>query len=151
MSKTNVPFKDSALVGGTGGAPFRVVSPDGEPAVGVRYRLGQWDGQDVIAKIEGVFWRQKESGPLEYVLAREGYALGAIQVDGGEFVYAVRLAFMRIDGNRLDAKDSYISQWIGSPSGKDPTTLNGKGAPVIGFHGRAAAIVDAVGLVFAAQ
>ena len=50
---------------------------------------------------------------------------------------------------RLDAKDSHVCEWIGSPSGKAPRTLNGNGAPVIGFHGRAMAIVDAVGLVFA--
>ena len=74
MTKTDVPFKDSPLVGGKGGVPFRVVSPKGQPVVGVRYRLGPWSGQEVVAKIEGVFQRTKEPGPWKYVLAREGYA-----------------------------------------------------------------------------
>ncbi len=102
-----------------------------------------------VGKIESVSQRTKTPGPWEHVFAREGYALGAIQVDADKFVHAVRLAFMRIDGDRLDAKDSYVSEWIGSPSGAQPETLNGNGAPVMGFHGRAMAIVDAVGLVFA--
>ncbi len=149
LGKTKVPFKDSPLVGVPVGRPFRAVSRDGQPVVGVRYRLGQWRRKDAVAKIEGVFKREKEPGQWEYVLAREGYALGAIQVDAGDFVFAVRLAFMRIDGKRLDTKDSYVSQWIGTPSGEEPKTLKGNGAPAIGFHGHSMAVVSAVGLVFA--
>jgi hypothetical protein len=146
--RTNGLANDSRLVGGTGGVPFRAVTPDRQPVVGIRYRLGSWAGQESVGKIEGVSQRTKTPGPWEHVFAREGYALGAIQVDADKFVHAVRLAFMRIDGDRLDAKDSYVSEWIGSPSGAQPETINGNGAPVIGFHGRAMAIVDAVGLVF---
>jgi hypothetical protein len=146
--RTNGLSSDSRLVGGTGGVPFRAVTPDRQPVVGIRYRLGSWAGQESVGKIEGVSQRTKTPGPWEHVFAREGYALGAIQVDADKFVHAVRLAFMRIDGDRLDAKDSYVSEWIGSPSGAQPETINGNGAPVIGFHGRAMAIVDAVGLVF---
>ena len=59
---------------------------------------------------------------------------------------------MRIspDG-RLDPSDRYTSQWIGSPTGRPPTTLGSTGAMVVGIGGRRAAILDAVGLILRGQ
>ena len=55
---------------------------------------------------------------------------------------------MRIDAQgRLDPKDSYQSEWLGTPSGKPTQTLSGNGSKVIGIHGRKAAVLDAVGLI----
>ena len=85
------------------------------------------------------------------MFAKDGYAVGAIQVDGADFVNAVRVAFMRIEGDRLNPKDTYISDWIGKLTGRDPVTINGNGAIVVGVHGRRGAILNAVGLVCKAE
>ena len=72
-----------------------------------------------------------------------------IQVEEGNFVSAVRIAFMRIEGDRLKTSDTYLSEWIGTPtSGAKSKTLNAQGARILGIYGRQTAMVDAVGLVF---
>jgi hypothetical protein len=82
------------------------------------------------------------------IAARDGYAVGAIQVDGDQFVNAIRIAFMRIENDRLNTKDKYISDWIGVPQGSQPETISCAGSPVVGIFGRGTAVVDAIGLVF---
>ena len=140
---------DPGLAGGTGGQPFRAASPDGQPVIGFRHTLGSWAGQQAIGKLEPLFTRQSSPGTGEALLARDGYAVGAIEVDAGQFVHAVRVVFMRITPEgRLDPDDTYTSDWLGHPAGNTPKTLGGTGEKVIGVRGRGAAVLDAVGLVF---
>ncbi len=98
-------------------------------------------------RYDPLFEERQSNGPFQAVVAREGYALGAIQVDADSEVRAVRLAFMRIDGDRLDPKDSYTSEWIGTRTDGKPKTLNGKGARVLGFFGRRTVSIQALGLL----
>lgn len=119
--------------------------------IGVRYRLGSWAGKDAVQSFDPIFERSRPQARHGELYAKDGYAVGAIQVDGDEYVYAIHIAFMRIEGGRLDQKDSYVSEWIGVPTGLSPKTLNGNGAFVVGVHGRGAMILDAVGLVFKAE
>jgi hypothetical protein len=81
-------------------------------------------------------------------MAREGYVVGGLVVDAKEFVFALKVIFVRQkpDGT-IDPKDSYQSDWIGSPSGGPTKTLDAKGAKVIGIHGRRTAVIGAIGLV----
>jgi hypothetical protein len=53
---------------------------------------------------------------------------------------------MRIDGTRLNPKDSYESEWIGSQLGPE-IRLGGDGRQVVGILGRAGQVIDALGLV----
>ena len=66
-----------------------------------------------------------------------------------QYVFAVKPIFMKLrpDG-KLDAADRYEGDWLGEPSGKPTQTIDGQGAKVIGIHGRGAAMLDAIGLVF---
>jgi hypothetical protein len=134
------------MLGGAGGSPFSRTSPNGAPVVGVRYRMGNWGGRERVGQLEPLF--AAGAAREQEIVAREGYALGALQVDAGEFVDAVALVFMRLtpDG-RLDPGDSYTSEWIGTPTGSDLRTLGDGSAKVIGIAGRGAAVLDAVGLV----
>ena len=83
------------------------------------------------------------------VIAKAGYAVGALKIDAPQYVSAVQIVFYRvkIDG-QLDPSDAYTSEWLGKPSGKDAPTLNGAGKKTIGVFGRRGAVIDAVGLVF---
>ena len=136
------------LVGGTGGGPFRITHPAGLPVIGVRWRPGKWAGRDLIGRLEPLYSEETARG-WQTVIARKGYAVGAIQVDGDEFVNAVRIAFMRIEGDRLMTSDTYVSEWIGKPTpDAQLKTLNGHGARILGIYGRQTIIVDAIGLVF---
>lgn len=139
--------EDTVIVGGPGGGPFQRVDPRGLPVVGVRCRLGNRAGKPTVDSIDPIYNRINRNPFPVTVMAREGYALGAIQVDADDQVRAVRLAFMKIDGDKLDTTDSYVSDWIGTPTGAEPVVLNGNGKPILGFCGRRAATIDAVGIV----
>ena len=141
--------KDTELVGGTGGGLFRSVSPSGEPVVGLTHRMGSWDGEAAISDLQPMFGSGATSGFLGGGRgAREGYGLGALEVDAATYVSAVRPIYMRIkpDG-QLDPADTYQGEWIGTPTGRATKTLRGGQSKVIGICGRRAAVLDAVGLV----
>lgn len=146
VARPGTPGRPTETLGGAGGSPFSRTSPNGAPVVGVRYRLGSWGGQERVGQLEPLF--TTVAAQDDVILARDGYALGALQVDADEYVDAVALVFMRLtpDG-RLDPGDSYTSEWIGTPTGSDPRTLGDGSAKVIGIAGRGAAVLDAVGLV----
>ena len=148
--ETTLAGRPGPIVGGAGGFPYQSVSEIGQPLLGVIWFPGEWDGTKALARLESVFDRTAPL-PDDSALAPEGYAVGAVEVDAGEFVHAVRLLFWRLrpDGS-LDPADSRTSNWLGVPTGQEPRRLSGDGAPVIGLHGRAGAVLDAVGLVFAA-
>jgi len=140
---------DARLAGGSGGMPFRLTDPQGRPVIGVRYRLGSWRGQEMVARLEPLFGGEPNMPGFTSIHARQGYAVGGLRVDAGEFVNAVEVIFMRVQGDRLDPKDWYKSDPIGAPGGNRPQTLGGTGAMVLGIQGRQTVILDAVGLVLA--
>ena len=60
----------------------------------------------------------------------------------------MQIVFMRIGSDaRLDPSDRYTSKWLGFPTGKEPKTVGGTGAVVLGVQGRGTAVVDALGLI----
>lgn len=136
----------TATVGGTGGIPFETVDPDGREVIGVRFRMGEWGGAARVASLAPLFEPASPGRDESVQLARDGYALGALDVSGAGYVDAVRPVFMKVGTDGLDSTDSYEGDWIGTP-GDSVTRLTGDGAKVTGFHGRGAAVLDAVGLV----
>ena len=51
---------------------------------------------------------------------------------------AGKITFMKVvDGNKLDPKDSYDSEYVGSDEKKALTKLGGDGTPVVGITGKA--------------
>jgi hypothetical protein len=140
----------TALVGGSGGGPFRMASETGTAVVGFRWRMGSWAGQAALGNFEPLFDRGAPPGNDQVVLAREGYAVGALEIEAPQFVQAVRIVFMRLqDDGRLDTSDSYTSDWIGARGQAAVARLEGEGVRVIGICGRRAAVLDALGLVLA--
>jgi hypothetical protein len=109
--------------------------------------MGNWGGRERVGSLEPLFANGAAAG-RDVIVARDGYALGALQVDADQYVDAVALVFMRVssDGD-LDPADNYTSEWIGSPTGNATRTLGGDGTRVIGICGRGAAVLDSVGLV----
>jgi len=82
-------------------------------------------------------------------MAKEGYAVGGMKIDAPKYVSAVQVVFYLLkDNGQLDPNDSYTSDWLGTPSGKEVPVIEGAGKQVIGIHGRRGAVLDALGLVF---
>lgn len=138
--------QDTELVGGDEGWPFR--HEDQKLLLGIRYGLGGWAGEKTVGRIEPVFDRKAAGDGESAVVARVGYAVGALKVDAQRFVNAMQIVFMRrTPAGRLDPSDSYTSDWIGFPTGRPPKTVGAADAIVVGVYGRHGAILNAVGLV----
>lgn len=139
--------EDTPLAGGKGGVPFRTRDAEGRIVLGFRIAVGSWAGKPALRTLEPLYARSTAVRDGE-VLARDGYAVGGLNVATGAYVQGVQVIFMRVKSDgRLDAADSYASEWLGEQSQQPATMLDGGGAPVLGIHGRRAAVVDAVGLV----
>ncbi len=137
---------DSELLGGGGGGPFRTVSPQGQPIVAVQFGLENWAGKQRVGRLVPLFERPR-AAEGNTIVAPEGYVVGAIDVDAGDLVDAVRLVFMRLqEDGTLDPRDAQSSDWIGTPDETNVRTISGNGRLPIGFHGRGAAVLDAIGL-----
>jgi len=126
------------------------VNGEGKAVLGFSYRMGAWGDQEAVAALDPIWDRNAAPAGGQAVLAKEGYAVGGLRVDGKDLVYAVKVVFLRVkpDG-ALDKTDSYSSEWIGKPTGQAPKTVGGTGSKVVGVHGRRGAVLDAVGLVLA--
>ena len=136
----------TTLLGGTGGNSFVHENDEPAPVLGLQFELGSWAGKEVVKTLTPIF-DSSASTATSTVMAKPGYALGGLIVDADRFVTAVRVLFLRVDGDKLDPNDSYESAWIGRPTGKPTSKLAGTGARVLGICGRQGVILDAVGLV----
>lgn len=136
------------LVGGDEpGGDFDARLSEGS-VTGVRFRTGRWRDESGIMRIEPTNGTGSSDGESQ-VVARSGYALGGINVDrDGKSLRAIQLVFMRVrpDG-RLDAGDSYLSDWIGQPTGT-MLPLRCAGGRMIGFYGRKGILIRSIGLIF---
>ena len=140
----------SGLVGGyaDGGEYQSVVT--GGPVTIVTYRTGSWGNKPGFGDIRCL---PPETTVVEdyAVVARDGYAMGGIRVDGqgDEFFHAMQIVFMKLraDG-RLDTKDTYNSDWIGTPTGKT-AMLASDGPAVAGVYGRRGLLLHSIGLILA--
>ena len=140
--------KDTEIAGdAAGGLPQRYVEPGGL-LLGLEWRGGEWDGEKCFGGLVPVFKRDQPVTIPARVVAKEGYAVGAVHVQSARFVNAIRLIFYRVkpDG-MLDQADSYESDWFGTPGDKAPKVLSSDGKPVIGIKCQQGAILNGLGLV----
>lgn len=135
-------------IGAAGGFAFESIDGQKRPVIGFHSSFGQWAGKQWIRQMEPFYEDEPALPNSDRVMAKPGYAVGGLLLDTPEFVNAYAVIFMRVTGDgKLDPADSYTSDWIGPKSDKAPQPLNGQGKAVIGVHGRAGAILNAVGLV----
>ena len=128
---------------------------EGGLLVGLEVGLGKFFDIDVTQAIRAVYRSgEKDSlGPqrgtqltrVTKLVAKPGYAIGAMTVKSGANADGLSVTFMRIKGAALDPNDSYESEWVGDtrPGGK--TLLTGGGKPIFGIVVKATA-KDVTGL-----
>jgi tetratricopeptide (TPR) repeat protein len=147
------------MAGGTAGSPFEVVPKDPSFLNGFTVWAGLWNNRMVIRGLQPIFLSATGasdgpgcghcSGPSMRIVAKKGYAVAGIvakKTEGEILLHGLKIVFMRIDGSRLDPKDSYESDWLGGQGGQD-IRLGSDGRPIIGIFGRAGQAIDALGLV----
>jgi hypothetical protein len=133
-------------VGGTGGVAFKKVDSQGRPVIGVQFILRSWEGRKYVGQLTPLFDRSRATRQ-NTIFSKEGYALGAIHVWASEFVDGIKLEFMKLnDDTSLQLSDSYKADTIGSATTSTAKIITSDGRLVVGFHGRRAAVMDAIGL-----
>ncbi|MGH7138657.1 MAG: LamG-like jellyroll fold domain-containing protein [Pirellulales bacterium] len=139
--------RETRFAGGSGGLPKRLVQP-GALLRGVEFKLGKWNGATCIEDLAPLFTFIRPRLLPGGVVADDGFAVGAINVDTQYGVNAFQLVYMRVraDG-RLDPNEWEVSEWIGNHSQKTYQALSGFGVPIIGLHLRKGIILDAIALV----
>jgi uncharacterized protein YtpQ (UPF0354 family) len=135
----------STLAGSERLPAYRDIAPPGGWLVGLRVTQGSnWNG--AIRAIEPIYQvgRNYQLGQRHglpggvsqtELLAREGYAIGAVTVRAGLVMNALKVEFQRVNGNRLDVNDAYESDWVGSEGGRLYEPLRSEGTPMVGISG----------------
>ncbi len=139
---------------------FREVTPERGVLVGFRVGYVEIFGGPKVAMVEPIFQvgsryipgkrHGKPIRPVQSVVAKPGYAVGAIHTRTGLTVDAFQVEFMRFKDGQLDPDDSYMTNWLGDPRGGSPRYSSAEGKLVVGIHGRSnGREINALGLLVA--
>jgi serine/threonine protein kinase/WD40 repeat protein len=148
----------SALLGG-GSKEFYDIPSMGALLVGLEVGIGEWAKRDVVHSFQSHFLCRKGSlsgtrwgkpqGRVVRLEAKPGYAIGKLTVRSGLGLDGLSVTFMKIDGQRLNAADSYDSNWVGGKGGNE-RILGGDGTPIVGIYGKINGqtdVTDALGVI----
>lgn len=141
---------------------FTEMAPEKGVLVGFDVGMSTFVNREVVGTLRPVFrvGRQEMFGEIHgteskrtvNVVAKDGYAVGAISVKPGIGIDGFSLTFMKIAGDKLDPNDSYTSDWIGYKGVGKPTTQDGGGKPVVGIIGKVTKMTSknatGIGLIF---
>jgi hypothetical protein len=133
---------------GTGKEPYEDVPKGGALLVGVEVTYGKFGASRTVKTVRPIFQtpdgrvagttRGVPGEDLVRVVARPGFAVGAVTIKAGLGVDGMSVTFMEIQGGRLGPDRSYDSEWLGGMGGGEKTKLAGSGAPVVGIFGKVA-------------
>ncbi|MHC4111922.1 MAG: hypothetical protein ACYSUY_12675 [Planctomycetota bacterium] len=141
-----VSYDLTETVGTTEGFEFKDVDYRSRPVIGVRFAMISRAGKQYIRRLTPIFYRSSLTSPNK-ILAKEGYALGAIHVWANEFVTGVKLEFMKLkDDTSLQLSDSYQADTIGTATTGTAKIITTDGRIVVGLHGRRTSLMNAIGL-----
>jgi hypothetical protein len=137
------PRESGLRAGSESGTPFSDAAPDGGVLVGLRCAKGKnWGG--ALQAVQPIYQvgvgyalgkrHGTEGGDEHDLLAKPGYAIGAINARAGLVLNAIQVVFYRHDGQQLDPADRYESEWVGSEGG-GPFQLDPKGKPIVEIFG----------------
>ena len=148
--------KQTELAGRQQGLRRFYSDPQLRPVLGFSYSTREWFGEQVIALLVPLYDERDPPPPhfnvrQEVVRAKEGYVVGGLEVDAQKYVNAVRINFVRRTDQGLDLSDTYQSDWLGTPTGREPQTLSGEGQQVLGIAALQSLALDGVGLIYRQQ
>jgi hypothetical protein len=118
--------------------------PPGSTLVGLNVSVGKLRGfrlRTVVESVQAIYTKEdrlvegcifgKREGEVEQLRAKEGYAIGALQVNHG--VQSLRPRYMRIVEHGLDTSDAYWGDWVGGPPFEHAPVICSFGRPIVGL------------------
>jgi S1-C subfamily serine protease len=146
MNPTKIlPSGESQIIAGVFDPVFKDFAPEGGMMVGMQIGLGKFINYDIVVAARPIYRTDgKESfgigrgasTNIKTVMAKEGYAVGGVLVASGMGIDGLAVVFMKIDGEKLDPKDSYQSPYYGNPMKTPDQLITGDGLPIIGLGGK---------------
>jgi hypothetical protein len=137
---------------------FRDVAPEHGLLVGMRVGYVQAFGGSKVGMVQPIY--QVGSDYIEgkvfganvptsvTVMAKPGYAIGAINIHAGLLVDSFQIVFAKFKNGKFETRDNYRSDWIGDSRGGGSKSVSGEGRPIIGIHGRSnGREINALGLL----
>jgi hypothetical protein len=154
--------KAAAILGGGKDPEFRDSAPTGGLLIGFELEVENIFDRELIRGAKAIYRvGDKETageprGPLSKdavkIKAKAGYAVGAIEVRCDATFDGMAVTFMKVTDGKLDPKDSYKSDFVGSNQGKPLIKIGGDGTPVIGIVGKSnGKDMTGMGLLFKGQ
>jgi S1-C subfamily serine protease len=144
--ETPAGTRATQILGGTFDREYHDVGPEGSLLVGLEIGLGTFINYDVIRAVRPIYrgggketfgkQRGTELDCIVKVVARPGYAVGAISIKSGLGLDSLSITFMKVVDGKLDRLDTYESERIGGPGGGGPVKVGGDGSPVVGIVGK---------------
>ncbi|HEX3148383.1 MAG TPA: serine protease [Gemmataceae bacterium] len=138
--------KATPIHGGGGDPEFLDTAPAGGLLVGLHIGLGKFFDNDVIKALRPVYRKDSTEtlgvqrgtilNRIVKVVAKPGYAVGAITTKTGLGLDGLSITFMKVVDGKLDPSDTYESDWIGGQGGGGPTKLGGDGSTMVGIVGK---------------
>ena len=141
--------RKSGLVGSVGGGEGFVLATGGKRLIGVSGNDGSWGGKIRLARFQPYLFPGAPPRGKYTDKARNGYAIGAIEVNYDNFVNALRCTYVKMTSDGPDWSDSYQGEWIGKTTGNQNKTYGGQGEPaIIGVYYRQGLVLNAFGVLF---
>lgn len=139
----------SDTVGETGGGTYEYAKSD-TPLLGLTYTIGAWEGHPCIEGIRPLFEDAPVKNFTERVLAKSGYAVGGVNLEASPYFSGFQIIFMKLDGKKLNPKDTYLSDWVraGDEKATQSATYKSDGKLVVGIHGNRGAITNTMGILY---
>jgi hypothetical protein len=138
--------KTPRILGGGFDAEFKDLAPEGGLLVGFEIGTSKAFGRDMIRSAKPIYrvgdkeskgeQRGTDLTNVVTIKAKDGYAVGGMSVKSGLGFDGMSVTFMKVVDGKLDPKDSYESEFVGSDEKKTPVKVVGAGAPVLGIAGK---------------
>ena len=120
------------LVGTATGRPGSYSFRKSKRMIAIRYDLMKQGG--ALRTVSAFTATPPLRGTEKLVQARDGYMVYGLVVDADERVNAIRVIFVRADGDKVVPTDTYESDWLGTPRTGKPVTLGVDGRRVSGMR-----------------
>ena len=137
-----------------GGGPFVKAGEGDRPMIGLKLKMGAWNGHKMIGEVDPIYDKPADATEGSHgddketvILAKDGYVIGGLWLNGPDMTDAVRVIFMKKTADGVDIKDAYVSPWFGKPIGDDRVKVGCDGKTAVGVFGRQGMNTNAMGLV----
>ena len=156
IAQANAADGKTEILGGAFDPVFIDSAPEGGVLAGFEIGLGKFVNSDIVKAARPIYrvgdrdflgkQRGTETNRVVTVVARPGYAVGALTAKAGLTVDGLSVTFMKVVNGRLDPTDAYESNWIGGKGGNQPVRLGGDGRLVVGMIGKSNTKKDMTGM-----